>query len=76
MLVPKSHLGAGYSDTCETFLPVENRETWTHVRLNYFPDGGVARLRIFGQVKRTWEDISKHGISIKDGNVSTTNIFQ
>jgi allantoicase len=33
------------------FLPVESRRTWTHVRLNIYPDGGVARLRIFGEVR-------------------------
>jgi len=26
----------------------------THLRLNIFPDGGVARLRIFGEVRPTW----------------------
>ncbi|HVZ72952.1 MAG TPA: allantoicase [Polyangia bacterium] len=27
----------------------------THVRLNVFPDGGVARLRVFGRVAPQWE---------------------
>jgi allantoicase len=27
----------------------------SHVRLNIFPDGGVARLRVFGRVAPTWE---------------------
>jgi allantoicase len=27
----------------------------SHVRLNIFPDGGVARLRVFGRVEPTWE---------------------
>ena len=26
----------------------------THLRLNIFPDGGVARLRVFGEVRPTW----------------------
>jgi allantoicase len=69
-LVPKSSLGAGYIDTCDTFFPINSRKAWTHLRLNYFPDGGVARLRIYGQVKRTWEDISKNGISMKDANMT------
>ena len=29
--------------------PVENIEQVTHVRFNIFPDGGVARLRLFGR---------------------------
>jgi allantoicase len=27
---------------------------WTHLRLNIFPDGGVARLRVHGQVAPDW----------------------
>jgi allantoicase len=30
--------------------PVDNPKRWTHVRLNIFPDGGVARLRVHGEV--------------------------
>ncbi|XP_021946063.1 allantoicase [Folsomia candida] len=74
VLVPRSDLGAGYMDTCDTFFPVDNRETWTHLRLNYFPDGGVARLRIYGQVKRTYEDIIANGICTKDGNSTLVDL--
>ncbi len=28
--------------------PIASKERWTHVRLNILPDGGVARLRVFG----------------------------
>jgi len=30
-------------------------EAVTHVRLNIFPDGGVARFRVFGRVRPDWE---------------------
>ncbi|ODM97994.1 Allantoicase [Orchesella cincta] len=56
-LVGKTRLGAGYADTCHNYMSVENREVWTHVRLNYFPDGGVARFRIFGRVEKNLQDI-------------------
>ncbi|MEJ0026292.1 MAG: allantoicase [Rhizomicrobium sp.] len=36
------------------FLPTAGAEVATHVRLNIFPDGGVARLRVYGQVVRDW----------------------
>jgi allantoicase len=36
-------------DTTRTF-PVESRRRWTHVRLAIYPDGGVARLRVRGEV--------------------------
>jgi allantoicase len=31
------------------------RPAVSHVRLNIFPDGGVARLRVFGRVRPSWE---------------------
>ncbi|MGI9203464.1 MAG: allantoicase [Woeseiaceae bacterium] len=33
------------------YFAIDDGETVTHLRLNIFPDGGVARLRIFGQVR-------------------------
>ncbi len=35
-------------------LDVDNDETWTHIRLNIFPDGGIARLRVYGEVTPDW----------------------
>jgi len=36
-------------DTANTY-PVEDRRRWTHLRLSIYPDGGVARLRVHGEV--------------------------
>ena len=36
---------------------VESGETWSHIRLNIYPDGGVARLRIYGKVHKNWEHV-------------------
>ncbi|MFT4174190.1 MAG: allantoicase [Rhodocyclaceae bacterium] len=36
------------------YLEVNSAETWTHVRLNIFPDGGIARLRIYGRPTIEW----------------------
>ena len=33
----------------------------THVRLNIFPDGGVARLHVYGEVQPDWEALRHHG---------------
>jgi allantoicase len=30
--------------------PVADRRRWTHIRLSIYPDGGVARLRVHGEV--------------------------
>ena len=41
------------------FLPIDDRRPWTHLRLNIFPDGGVARLRVYGEVAVDWTQIAK-----------------
>jgi allantoicase len=33
---------------------IESAGIWTHLKLNIFPDGGVARFRAYGTVHRTW----------------------
>jgi allantoicase len=33
----------------------------THVRLNIYPDGGVARLRVLGEVRPDWNAIARAG---------------
>lgn len=35
-------------------LAVENDAVFTHLRLNIYPDGGVARLRVYGEVRPEW----------------------
>lgn len=45
-LVPRSPLAG---DTANAF-PVDSPRRWTHVRLGIYPDGGVARLRVHGEV--------------------------
>ena len=47
-IVEMSALGAGYKDTCKSYLVVKDQGPFTHIRLNIFPDGGVARLRCAG----------------------------
>jgi allantoicase len=37
-------------------LPIDDARAWTHLRLNIYPDGGVARLRAFGEVVPVWDD--------------------
>jgi allantoicase len=39
-------------------FPVLNPERFTHIRVNLFPDGGVARLRVHGLVTPSWRDVS------------------
>jgi allantoicase len=43
-------------DTQNDF-PIDNAERATHVRLKIFPDGGVARLRVYGDVLPDWDSL-------------------
>ncbi|MCZ2722934.1 allantoicase [Marinomonas sp. 15G1-11] len=36
---------------------VESDQVFTHVKLNIFPDGGVARLRVYGQPDIDWQAV-------------------
>ena len=45
-LVPRS----GLRGDARHYFAVDEPRVWTHVRLNIFPDGGVARLRVYGVV--------------------------
>lgn len=37
-------------------VAVNNPTPWTHLRFHIFPDGGVARLRVYGQVYKEWSE--------------------
>jgi allantoicase len=41
----------GLTGNAHHVLPVSDPRVWTHLRLNIYPDGGVARLRIYGEVR-------------------------
>jgi allantoicase len=43
----------------QNIFPVANTERWSHIRLNIYPDGGVARLKVFGEVKKNFEKAIK-----------------
>ncbi len=49
-ILPKSALKQG----SQNIFAVTDDRRWTHVRLNIYPDGGVARLRVYGRVRRDW----------------------
>ena len=43
----------------QNLFPVTGSSRWTHLRLNIYPDGGVARLRVYGRVAPDWSRIPK-----------------
>ena len=56
-ILPKSAL---QGDSPNAF-PVDFAEPVTHLRLNIFPDGGVARLRVHGHVAPAWTRFALSG---------------
>jgi allantoicase len=42
-------------------FPIQNAPRATHLRLRIFPDGGVARLRAYGDVEPDWERLRTRG---------------
>ncbi|XP_026164108.1 allantoicase isoform X2 [Mastacembelus armatus] len=57
-LVCVSQLKPGYADCCHNYFKVEFEHRVTHLRLNMFPDGGIARLRAYGIGQRDWSSVS------------------
>nr|XP_046229946.1 allantoicase [Scatophagus argus] len=57
-LVCVSQLKPGYSDCCHNFFKVNFNHRVTHLRINIYPDGGIARLRVYGVGQRDWSSVS------------------
>ena len=41
------------------WVPIAHAEPVTHVRLHIYPDGGVARLRVWGRVLPDWSKVGR-----------------
>ena len=54
-ILPKSPLAPG----SQNFFEVPSDEIWTHLRLNIFPDGGLARFKVYGSVFKDWSKVRK-----------------
>jgi allantoicase len=52
-ILPKSHLDAG----SQNFYESHSNDVFTHIRLHIYPDGGVARLRVYGVVFKNWQAV-------------------
>jgi allantoicase len=49
-ILPKSPLDPG----SQNFYGVKDENIYSHIRLHIFPDGGVARLKVYGEVFKDW----------------------
>lgn len=43
-------------------FPIDNASSWRFLRLNIFPDGGVARLRVWGAIEPDWNAIGSNRV--------------
>ncbi len=50
-ILPKSPLAPG----SQNFYECNSNETFSHLRLHIYPDGGVARFKVYGEVFNNWE---------------------
>src|SRR5262245_40503621 len=41
------------------FLPLDDERVWSHLRLNIYPDGGIARLRVYGEARPDWNKVDR-----------------
>src|SRR5256884_4917311 len=64
-LLPRSLL-AGHT---ENEFAVASDAAFTHVRLKIYPDGGVARLRLWGEARPDWRKIAAAGPAVHLGPV-------
>ena len=73
-ILTKSHLDAG----SQNFYESNSNELFTHIRLHIYPDGGVARLRVYGEVFKNWNAVSANeevdlGAAINGGKAIACN---
>lgn len=45
-------------------FPIDYAERVTHLRFKIYPDGGVARLRVFGEVVPDWDRLRRRGVDL------------
>lgn len=55
-ILPKMPLQPGSQNIFE----IEDRTIFTHLRLHIYPDGGVARLKVYGEVFKDWSKVNKN----------------
>ena len=44
----------------QNFFEIKSDQIWTHLRLHIYPDGGVARLKVYGEVYKNWNLVQKN----------------
>lgn len=70
-ILPMTELRPGYPETRHNYFKIDSAQPWTHLRLNMYPDGGIARLRVYGEAKKDLQQESEiiDLVSMKNGGV-------
>ena len=55
---------SGLQGDADNLFVVEDDRPWTHVRLKIYPDGGVGRLRVHGEVAVDWRGVARRRLAI------------
>lgn len=53
-ILPQSPLDPG----SQHYYAIESQQVWSHLKLHIYPDGGVARLKVYGEVFKDWTSVS------------------
>ena len=59
-VLPRSPLRGDRSN----LFDINDGQRWTHVRLNIYPDGGVARLRVHGIARPDWDALGDRTVDV------------
>jgi len=53
VILPKSPILPG----SHNFFEISDHNIYTHIRLHIYPDGGVARLKVYGEIFKDWSQV-------------------
>jgi allantoicase len=59
----------------DNFIAIGDRRAWTHVRLSIYPDGGVARLRVYGEVSVNWKKVASGNRVVDLASIANGGLF-
>ncbi len=57
-ILPKSPLQPG----SQNFYKIADKNIYTHLKLHIYPDGGVARLKVYGEVFKDWSLVKENEV--------------
>jgi allantoicase len=59
----------------DNLFQISDRRPWTHLRLSIYPDGGVARLRVFGEVAVDWSRVAPGNKAVDLALITNGGLF-